>query len=112
MIEAIDTVAESRGKNVAQVALRWPVQKPGVTDSIVAARTLEQLTKNLGCLEWELSAGEMQAHAQPSSLELLSTPTVSSNGIPGGGNTLSEARADGPAASSRFRPNLPTLSAA
>jgi aryl-alcohol dehydrogenase-like predicted oxidoreductase len=61
VVEALDKVAEHRGKSPAQVALRWLLQKPGVTAPIVGARTLEQLTDNLGCLDWKLSAEELGA---------------------------------------------------
>jgi len=60
VIEGIDTVAGAQGGSAAQVALRWLLQKPAVTAPIVGARTLQQLNDNLGCLDWEMTAEQMQ----------------------------------------------------
>lgn len=70
VLEAMDGVSQARGKSTAQVALRWLLQKPGVSAPILGARTLEQLTDNLGCLEWELSPEDIQALDQASGIEL------------------------------------------
>ena len=42
----------------AQVALRYLLDKPGVTSVVIGARTDEQLTDNLGALELQLSDAE------------------------------------------------------
>lgn len=48
VIDTLVDVAKQTGRTPAQVALRWLMQRPGVTAPIVGARTLEQLTDNLG----------------------------------------------------------------
>ncbi len=60
VLDALFAVAEEAGKNPAQVALRWLLQKPGITAPIVGARTLQHLETNLGAAGWELSADQMQ----------------------------------------------------
>ena len=48
-------VAEEVGRSPAQVALRWLLQRPGVTAPIIGARTVAQLADNLGAAGWSLS---------------------------------------------------------
>jgi aryl-alcohol dehydrogenase-like predicted oxidoreductase len=60
VLDALFAVAEESGKQPAQVALRWLLQKPGVTAPIVGARTLGHLETNLGAAGWTLSAEQMQ----------------------------------------------------
>ncbi|WP_433041794.1 aldo/keto reductase [Dactylosporangium sp. CS-033363] len=43
-------VADEVGRTPAQVALRWLMQRPGVTAPIVGARTVAQLDDNLGAV--------------------------------------------------------------
>jgi aryl-alcohol dehydrogenase-like predicted oxidoreductase len=47
-------VAEEVGRTPAQVALRWLMQRPGVTAPIIGARTVAQLDDNLGASGWSL----------------------------------------------------------
>jgi aryl-alcohol dehydrogenase-like predicted oxidoreductase len=60
ILDALFAVAEEAGKSPAQVALRWLLQKPGVTAPIVGARTLQQLETNLGAAGWELAPEQMK----------------------------------------------------
>ncbi|KAH9487663.1 hypothetical protein Btru_069931 [Bulinus truncatus] len=60
------------GRNVAQVALRWLLQKDVVSSVIIGARTLEQLDDNLAAGSgWSLTQAEMKL------LDDLSKPSVS-----------------------------------
>ncbi len=46
---------------MAQVALRWLLQKPFVPSVVIGARTLEQLEDNMGAATgWELTAEEVR----------------------------------------------------
>ncbi|MFD9598806.1 aldo/keto reductase [Streptomyces sp. NPDC059970] len=58
VVDAVLAVAEEAGRTPAQVALRWLLGRPGVTAPIIGARTIEQLTDNLGAVGWELTAGQ------------------------------------------------------
>ncbi len=60
VLDALFAVSEEAGKSPAQVALRWLLQKPGVTAPIVGARTLKHLETNLGAAGWQLSAEQMK----------------------------------------------------
>lgn len=53
--DAVGKVAAEIGKSPAQVALNWVTTRPGVTSTILGARTLAQLDDNLGGIGWELS---------------------------------------------------------
>ena len=44
------------GKTVAQVSVRWVIQRPNVSSAIVGARSVKQLDDNLGAGKgWKLS---------------------------------------------------------
>jgi aryl-alcohol dehydrogenase-like predicted oxidoreductase len=60
VLDAMFETAEEAGKKPAQVALRWLIQRPGVTAPIIGARTMEQLEANLGAAGWTLSEAQMQ----------------------------------------------------
>jgi aryl-alcohol dehydrogenase-like predicted oxidoreductase len=58
VIDAVREVAEGRGVSMAQVALAWLVDRPGVTSVILGARTVEQLEDNLGAAGLHLTSDE------------------------------------------------------
>jgi aryl-alcohol dehydrogenase-like predicted oxidoreductase len=58
VIDAVREVAEGRGVSMAQVALAWLADRPGVTSVILGARTVEQLEDNLGAAGLHLSEEE------------------------------------------------------
>ncbi|MHA6630034.1 aldo/keto reductase [Pseudonocardia sichuanensis] len=60
VIDAVAKVAESRGVSMAQVALAWTADRPGVTSVILGARTVEQLDDNLAASDLHLSDEETQ----------------------------------------------------
>ncbi len=59
VLDALFAVAAQCGRSPAQVALRWLLQRPGVTAPIIGARSIEQLTDNLGAAGWVLSDEQM-----------------------------------------------------
>jgi aryl-alcohol dehydrogenase-like predicted oxidoreductase len=59
VIDAVQSVASSRGVTMAQVALAWLVDRPLVTSVILGARTVEQLRDNLGAAELHLEGQEV-----------------------------------------------------
>jgi aryl-alcohol dehydrogenase-like predicted oxidoreductase len=61
VIDAAQRVAEARGISMAEVALAWVTDRPGVTSTILGARTLEQLDTNLKAAGLHLTAEETAA---------------------------------------------------
>ncbi len=59
VIEAIDVVAAETGRSVPQVAINWLLQRPGVCNVVVGARTEAQLRENLGAVGWALTAEQV-----------------------------------------------------
>jgi len=58
VVDAVEEVARARGASMAQVALAWLVDRPGVTSVLLGARTTEQLEDNLGAAGLHLDAEE------------------------------------------------------
>jgi aryl-alcohol dehydrogenase-like predicted oxidoreductase len=55
VLDALQAVATEVGRSASQVALRWLLQKRGVTAPIIGARTLAQLEDNLKATEFALT---------------------------------------------------------
>jgi aryl-alcohol dehydrogenase-like predicted oxidoreductase len=70
VIDAVQKVAEDRGVSMAEVALAWVTARPGVTSTILGARTLSQLETNLRAADLHLTAAEIAA------LDAASAPQV------------------------------------
>ena len=54
VVDAVSEIAGALGVSMAQVALAWVTQRPGVTSTILGTRTVEQLDDNLGAAGLEL----------------------------------------------------------
>lgn len=61
VIDAVQKVAEDRGVSMAEVALAWVTARPGVSSTILGARTLAQLEANLRAADLRLTAAETAA---------------------------------------------------
>lgn len=59
VMDAVDEVASATGRTVAQVSLRWLMQRPAVTAPIIGARTMAQFEDNLGATGWALTDEQM-----------------------------------------------------
>lgn len=59
IVDVLDELAEETGHTVAQVALRWLLQRPTVTSLVIGARTEEHLRLNLDVVGWTLSEEQM-----------------------------------------------------
>lgn len=70
VVDALFSVSQRVNKSPAQVALRWLLQRPGVTAPILGVRTLDQLTMNLGASGWSLSSDDMSILTQASDVPL------------------------------------------
>ncbi len=70
VIDELQRIAGQLDTTVARVALAWGQARPGVSSTIIGARTLAQLNDNVQALEVELSA------EQTARLDQLTTPTL------------------------------------
>ncbi|WP_144156282.1 aldo/keto reductase [Paraburkholderia sp. BCC1885] len=59
VIDVLETIAQSKGATVAQIALAWLLHQPQVSSVIVGAKRIEQLDDNVGATEITLSADEL-----------------------------------------------------
>jgi aryl-alcohol dehydrogenase-like predicted oxidoreductase len=60
VVDAVQTVADDLGVSMAQVALAWLRDRPGVTSVILGARTVAQLEDNLGAASVTLSPEQVR----------------------------------------------------
>jgi aryl-alcohol dehydrogenase-like predicted oxidoreductase len=70
VVDALVQIAEEIGSTPARVAVNWVCRQPGVTSTIIGARTLEQLDDNLAALDVHLSAEQIAR------LSELTTPNL------------------------------------
>jgi aryl-alcohol dehydrogenase-like predicted oxidoreductase len=61
IVERVRDLAEARDVSMAQVALAWLLQKPGITSPIIGATKPEQLTDAIAALALSLSSEEVSA---------------------------------------------------
>src|SRR5215210_529536 len=59
IIDAVQKLAEDRGVSMAEVALAWVTDRPGVTSTILGARTTDQLETNLRATDLHLDPEEV-----------------------------------------------------
>jgi aryl-alcohol dehydrogenase-like predicted oxidoreductase len=60
-VDAVRAIADRRGIPMARVALAWVTDQPGVTATILGARTLDQLDDNLAAAGLHLDQDELAA---------------------------------------------------
>src|SRR5260370_6610160 len=58
VIDAVQKVASERGVSMAEIALAWVTARPGVTSTILGARTVTQLEADLRAADLRLTAEE------------------------------------------------------
>ena len=59
ILDTTQKIANELDRSVAQVSIRWLMQRPGVTTPIIGASKLRHLEDNLGAAEFELSEDQM-----------------------------------------------------
>ncbi|MGA5300435.1 aldo/keto reductase [Nucisporomicrobium flavum] len=74
IIDAVQRIAEARGVSMAEVALAWVTDRPGVTSTILGARTVEQLETNLKAAGLHLDDAETAALDAASDLHATDYP--------------------------------------
>jgi aryl-alcohol dehydrogenase-like predicted oxidoreductase len=67
MLDVLREIADDRGVSVAQVAINWTTQQPGITSALVGAKNPAQAESNAGGGDFELTGEEIErinaAHA-------------------------------------------------
>lgn len=59
-LEELKPLASEKNASLAQVVIRWTLQRPGITSVLTGIRNEEQLQENAGALLFELSDEEME----------------------------------------------------
>ncbi|HMN95856.1 MAG TPA: aldo/keto reductase [Phycisphaerales bacterium] len=70
ILDELAAISADLGATIPQVALRWVQQRPGVSSTIIGARTVPQLLDNLGALSLSLSPSQIER------LDELSKPAL------------------------------------
>ena len=60
IIEVMEQIAGNHNVSVATVALNWVIIQPGITSTIIGAKTLEQLNDNIKAVHLELTPNEVK----------------------------------------------------
>ena len=60
LVEDLKPIAQSLGKTMPQLALRWVLSHPAVSVALVGNLSARELEENLGVLDWALSEDEMR----------------------------------------------------
>ena len=60
LVDDLKPIAESRGKTMPQLALRWVLSNPAVSVALVGTLNTQELEENLGVLDWALSGEDMR----------------------------------------------------
>jgi aryl-alcohol dehydrogenase-like predicted oxidoreductase len=68
LVDVMKTIGDNYQATTAQVALAWVRQQPGVTSTIIGAKTIDQLQSNVGSTELYLSANDLLKIEQVSPL--------------------------------------------
>jgi aryl-alcohol dehydrogenase-like predicted oxidoreductase len=96
IVRELLAIAGELGKSPAQVAIRWCLERPGVTSPILGARNVEQLDDNLGALTFTLSDDQRRRLDEASAIALgwphdfLAQPGVREN-LAGGTTLVNES---------------------
>jgi aryl-alcohol dehydrogenase-like predicted oxidoreductase len=67
VLEALEALASKRGRSVSQVALAWLLARRSITSLIIGPRSIAQLEDNLGSIEVNLEAEEIDKLGEISS---------------------------------------------
>jgi aryl-alcohol dehydrogenase-like predicted oxidoreductase len=70
LLDVMEKISVELATSVPRIALAWLQSRPGVTSTIIGARTLEQLDDNVGALEVKLTGAHVAA------LDKATTPTL------------------------------------
>ena len=68
IIDVMADIAKLHYVSVATVALNWVIKQPGITSTIIGAKTLEQLSENIKAVDLELTTEELNQLNEASAL--------------------------------------------
>jgi len=71
LLDTLRSVAQRLERKTSQVALNWVIGQPGVTSTILGARTRDQLEDNLGALDFEIPVELQRELDEASKLDLV-----------------------------------------
>ncbi|MBV8828849.1 MAG: aldo/keto reductase [Acidobacteriaceae bacterium] len=71
ILDRLRSVAQRLERKTSQVALNWVIGQPGVTSTILGARSRDQLEDNLGALDFEIPAELRRELDEASKLDLV-----------------------------------------
>jgi aryl-alcohol dehydrogenase-like predicted oxidoreductase len=71
IIDVLNNVANDHGTSIAQAALSYVLDAPGVTSVIVGARSAEQVADSLRVANWQLEPAERERLDAASAMDLL-----------------------------------------
>jgi aryl-alcohol dehydrogenase-like predicted oxidoreductase len=74
IIDAVRAIADARGISMSEVALAWVTDRPGVSSTILGARTVDQLETNLSAADLHLTPDETAALDAASDLHAADYP--------------------------------------
>jgi aryl-alcohol dehydrogenase-like predicted oxidoreductase len=58
-LDKIRPIAEANGKTIAQLAIAWVIQRPGITSALCGAKRPEQIRETAVAMDWTLTPEEM-----------------------------------------------------
>jgi len=70
VVRKVAQVGECYGKSASQVAIRWLLQQAGVACTIVGSKQPNQVTDNLGALNWALSPNDLNMLSSSSNISV------------------------------------------
>ncbi len=65
LVDALEALSKARGISMAQLAMAWVLQLPGVTSPIVGASKLAHVEDAIAAVEVKLTADEVKALEAP-----------------------------------------------
>jgi aryl-alcohol dehydrogenase-like predicted oxidoreductase len=90
LLDEMARIAKELGTTASRVAISWVQSRPGVTSTIIGARTMDQLTDNLASLDVRLTAPQLAKLDDLSKPKLNFPADFIANGAPfvHGGTTI------------------------
>lgn len=71
VVDVVKAIASDLGRTPADVALKWVVERPGVSSVLIGASRVEQLSQNIAALDVELTPEQLIRLEEATSLPLL-----------------------------------------